>query len=850
MFTDIRIVVGRQFALCLLKTWMPLTVALGLVLWLLYQNGANSLLATTQLGEQQAIDLARQFIATEQVNLRGDVLYLAEQASLRHWLQTALPTDKSRVSTDFLNFSRYRQLYDQVRFIDEKGHEVVRINWNNGQPVEVPTEHLQDKSDRFYVQNSIILEKGDVYISPFDLNIENNQIEQPLKPMIRLATPVFDQQGKKRGVIVLNYLGQRIIDRVLEIGKQNKGFLWLLNAKGYWLLGPDKETEWGFMYPQKESMRFSRQYSEIWAMMEKATLSAQKLNDSGLFTYKKLNLLKKTKEQAADNLILVSYIPTSILNGMKSDIGENLFFVFIILTLLLGVISSIASYHLVRRKQSEASVRDNESRFRGLLESAPDAIVIVDQNGRLNMINAQTEKWFGYSRSELLGQPVEKLLPKRFQIQHVVNRENYIKEPSSRPMSVQGELFAMRKDGSEFPVEISLSPLNIGQSTLVTSIIRDISVRKKVEEEQHQLEVRYQELVNNLPVGVYRNTPGDSGKFIEINDRMVQLFEADSSEDMLRHSVCDLYSNPEDRKSFNDKMFRQGYVDNEEVRLKTLHGREFCASITAVMKENPDKSIYFDGVVEDVTARKESELKIQQLNNRLRSRSKELEAINQELESFSYSVSHDLRAPLRAIDGFSHTLVNNYADVLDAKGVDRLNRVRAGAQRMAELIDDLLTLSRVTRTEIKREQVDLTSISNNVIDELRQGDAQRNVEFSVENNLVAEADASFTRTIMDNLLGNAWKFTGKNGNAKIEVGSKHDANGKTYFVRDNGAGFDMTYANKLFGAFQRLHDASEYPGTGIGLATVKRVINKHGGCIWAESAVGQGATFYFTLEQE
>ena len=225
----------------------------------------------------------------------------------------------------------------------------------------------------------------------------------------------------------------------------------------------------------------------------------------------------------------------------------------------------------------------------------------------------------------------------------------------------------------------------------------------------------------------------------------------------------------------------------------------------------------------------------------------ELERKNRELEAFSYSVSHDLRAPLRSIDGFSQLLLEDHADKLDAKGRDYLRRVCESAKRMGELIDDLLLLSRVGRAELTRDRIDISGIARAVFEEWQKKDANRSVQVRIAEGLTAKADGRLARVALDNLLGNAWKFTAKVLKPRIEVGVEHKEGGAVFFVRDNGAGFDMTYAENLFRPFQRLHEESDFPGTGIGLATVHRIIDRHGGRIWAEGRVGEGATFYFTL---
>ncbi len=238
-----------------------------------------------------------------------------------------------------------------------------------------------------------------------------------------------------------------------------------------------------------------------------------------------------------------------------------------------------------------------------------------------------------------------------------------------------------------------------------------------------------------------------------------------------------------------------------------------------------------------------------ELEGRVEARTRDLAAANNELEAFSYSVSHDLRAPLRAIDGFSKALLTDYGPQLDERARHYLERVRAGTQRMSGLIDDLLGLARLSRRELVRQRVDVSEVARRVAAELARGHPERAVRVEVSDGLSAEADSHLVTIVFENLMGNAWKFTGKKDDALIEIGGKADGLEAAFYVRDNGAGFDMAYVDKLFGAFQRLHGDQDFEGTGIGLATVQRIVNRHGGHIWAEGAVGRGATFYFTLEQ-
>lgn len=351
----------------------------------------------------------------------------------------------------------------------------------------------------------------------------------------------------------------------------------------------------------------------------------------------------------------------------------------------------------------------------------------------------------------------------------------------------------------------------------------------------------FRTLITLAPMGVY---VAQDGKFKFVNPHGQKL--AGYSQEDLLDKDCVVRVYPEDRQLARENAVRmlKGEMSSPyEYRYVTKEGEVRWVMETVAPVHYQGRQAVA-GIFMDVTELKRGEEERRALSQRLL-------AANKELEAFAYSVAHDLRAPLRSMDGFSQALLEDYANQLDERGKDYLQRVRSGAQRMAELIDALLALSRVSRSELRREAVDLSTLVRSVATALQKRQRERQVEFVIADGLLAQGDPQLLRLALENLLDNAWKFTARRQRAHIEFGSLDQADGSpVYFVRDDGAGFDMAYADKLFGPFQRLHGAAEFEGIGIGLATVQRIIHRHGGRIWAEGAVDQGATFYFTLASE
>jgi len=501
----------------------------------------------------------------------------------------------------------------------------------------------------------------------------------------------------------------------------------------------------------------------------------------------------------------------------------------------------------------EANRRESERDLERLrldaqvFEQASEAIAITDAQANILSVNRRFTEITGYAAGEVIGRTTRILRSGR----HDAVFYRVMWDALLGQGRWSGEIWNRRKDGTVYPEWLSISAVRNGEGcvTHYVTVFTDLTLRKAADEALRTSESRLATLIGAIPDAVFFKD--GEGRWLVVNDVARRLFRLDGIPWQGKNDLELALANPAfsgEHMACWDSDEDAWAVGGPFHSLEVFHSPDGGTRIFDVAKvplySEAGKRQALVVAGRDVT---ESRRSAGELERRVAERTRELETANRELEAFSYSVSHDLRAPLRAINGFSRLLEEEYAAALDEKARDYLGRVRAGSVKMGALIDDLLDLSRVSRQELKMGETDLSALAAEIAAELEASEPGRRVDWSIAPGIVARCDAGLMRSALHNLLGNAFKYTSKKADARIEFAAEKKDGRPVYFVADNGVGFDMNHARRLFGAFQRLHAASEFEGTGIGLATVARIVHRHGGEVWAEAKPGEGASLFFTL---
>jgi PAS domain S-box-containing protein len=821
---------------------VPLTVATVLVLGIcsaLYLREADQIAYTALDNENRRMERFAGLFRNDIGGAVTDLRLLASGDGFQDFLRTGSPADLDRATRRAIFFSKDNPDYDQIRYIDEQGREMLRLN-HDGETV--PPDQLQNKADRPYFQKASALKAGQIYISAIDLNEENGSIEQPLKPMLRLAMPVFDATGRQRGIYIVNYRVANSIQQLRQFVPRYTQRLRVLNAQGYWIVAGQPAQEWGFMLPNRSGMTLAKMNPELWAKIVQNP-AGQAEFDGGYFTWyravpREFASGKPVTLVADDDfLVFASQITSEEWAASFARLRQT----FVVVALLLLILTTVISWFFQARRRAQRELDR-------LFTLTNDLFCIAGFDGYFKRVNPAWEKTFGYTREELTAKPFEEFL-------HPDDLEK-TRQEFARQLHGQGVIsFENRyrcRDGSYRWLLWNAHPLVDEQ--IIFASARDLTERKQIEESLRQSEERSRSIID----GAYDAfiSIDTAGRITNWNSRAEAMFGRPRAEAIGR-LLDETIIPPQFREAHRRGMRHfhatgEGPVLNKAIELTALRksGEEFPVEII-IWPLRMGGEATFHAFVRDITSRKMAEEQVLNLNEELKQRADLLESANKELESFSYSVSHDLRAPLRHIHGFVELLQKAPALQGDESSRRQMGIVAKAAKEMGVLIDDLLAFSRTGRAEMHPMEINVREMIDQVIQDRAAECEGRKVTWVIKPLPPVAGDPRLLRLVWVNLLDNALKYTRRCEEAKIEIGSlpgdDPDRSEMVFYVRDNGVGFDMQYASKLFGVFQRLHRAADFEGTGIGLANVQRIIHRHGGRVWAEAKVDSGATFYFSL---
>ncbi|MBN1474512.1 MAG: PAS domain S-box protein [Syntrophaceae bacterium] len=563
-------------------------------------------------------------------------------------------------------------------------------------------------------------------------------------------------------------------------------------------------------------------------------------------------------------LSLMFTLPGKLAMATIKSLGLPVITLYPLATILAGKILSDQLAGLINAK----ALQESEERYRKLFEDHAAVKLLVDPaTADIIDANKAAEQYYGWPREKLKQMKVTDI--------NTLSPEEIKKEmeKANTKKKIYFEFRHRLANGSIRDVDVFSSKVEVRGRDLLHSIVHDVTERRQAEEA-----LRIKNLAFDTSIAA--NSIADAeGIIIEANYSFITLWGYKNKEEIVGNPISYFFKNTDEASAIVTSLNRNGHWQGNFTAKKKDGSTFICYSMATIIRDKNGNITGYQSSVSDITEQMQSQEELkrltQELEKRVNERTEELHksqlallnvvddlnenakllsaaneslaAINRELEAFAYSVSHDLRAPLRSIDGFSAALLEDYSNKLDETGKNYLERVRRATQLMGELIDDMLKLSRVNKADFQPEPVNLSEIAKEITESRKKHTGGKTVKIKIEKNIMTKGDKALLQIALTNLIDNAFKFSSKQNNPSIEFGSKQKDGKEMFYLRDNGTGFDMTYANKLFTPFQRLHTQDEFSGTGIGLATVQRIIHRHGGQIWAESEAGKGATFFFTL---
>ena len=736
----------------------------------------------------------------------------------------------------------------------------------------LPNRRGRDVSFRDFYKDTVAT--GRPHISTPYLSTHN-----PSQPAIMLTVPIFDRHGRMFAILggSIDLMGENILQGLTPFKIGATGYIYVCDGNRILIVHPDKSR---IMKPGAQP-GVNRMFDRAVAGFDG---SGETVNTGGKAVLATFKHLRTTDWIVAANYpVAEAYAPLHravhyFVSAITAGVLATLILAWLLMKRLtkpllaftrhvevlpekkgeeklvavdssdeIGTLARAFNDMLRELERQQEALRESEERYKAVFQNSYTVMMLLDpETAEIVDVNTAACRFYGYAKDELTGMKVTEIntLP-----------QGEIFAEMDLALHEERNCFFFRHrlaDGSVRDVEVHGSPVRVKGKLHLFSVIHDITARKEAEEAFKASHTLLEKTLASLDQAVFI-VESRTRKIQECNLTAQKMFGYERDQLVGAHMSC-LHVTEENCSWFGREMLksyeRKGYFELL-FQMKRADGTVFPSEHFVTPIYDNDGNVTSNVcVVRDITERKRAEDEFRRLNERLEQRvserTAELEASNRELEAFCYSVSHDLRTPLRGIDGFCSIVRQEYADKLDDMGREYLERIGSAAIRMGQLIDDLLNLSMVTRSQLTYDMVDLSCMARAITQELQLLEPQRRVEFEIADCVVAKVDRRLFRVVLENLLHNAWKFSSGEPCTRIAFGVG-DEGETTYYVRDNGVGFDMIYAPKLFRPFQRLHGMTEFAGTGVGLASVERIIARHGGRVWVDAKEGEGATFYFTL---
>ncbi|MCU7846212.1 MAG: PAS domain S-box protein [Candidatus Thiodiazotropha sp. (ex Monitilora ramsayi)] len=836
----------------LLKSFMAIFVVMCLVLMIIgamhYYTFYTTERSSIESSELLNVDLAKRMIESDIADVVSDLLFLAEHIE-RRGLPEALPwAREQRISEEFKVFAKNKRFYDQIRYIDNAGMEVVRINYSHGESRVVPESKLQDKGNRYYFREALAMERGQIYLSPFDLNMEEGKIEYPLKPVIRFGTPVFDSQGEKRGIVLLNYLGDRLIQNFTRAAANIADHIELVNQNGYWLSSPRNEEEWGFMLGHEARFQTENAY-EWMRIIEKDRGQIQ--TENGLFTYatirpriatqpvRSLNLLDAVTENTGGIYWkIVSRISSRELSATLPFFIQNHYALYFSMLILIAGVAWLLAYSQQHHRAAMAQ-RDYEQRFRYTLENIELAAVTLNLKGEVTFCNDYFLRITGWKKSEVIGRNwLHQFVPDELK-DEIVQIIQCMNDPDKFPLRYENHVKAKHGGLLLIAWNNTLSYDADNHVVGVTGIGEDITDKRKTETDLLKL---YQAVEQSPSAVVVTN---DQGLIEYVNPKFTEVSGYQ----------------PEEALGRNPRFLKSGETSQEEYKelwTTVLNGGEWRgefhnrrkngelyweSAIISAIRDSEGHVTHFLAVKEDITERKRLEAEVEQQHREL-ARAETLAALGR----MASMIAHDLRNPLSSVKMTLQILDKRLDIDADNEVKGLCNTSLEQIRYMEEIMSDMLTFSRPDALKPEWLTIDKVIDLAVTLTQRRLDEFQVDLTTHYQTGLPTfHGDATKLRQVFSNLIANAAQSTEETHrprvdiNVMIELGST--GTGLRVEICDNGCGLDAEEANKVFEPFY----TTRAKGTGLGLAIVKRILDQHQASIRIEPNSPQGSCVIVVL---